>query len=211
MMLSPWHLMTLVAMACGAVIPGPCSFAPDQRWDCSLGDPCPEGFACAQDGFCKSADIACGDGERLCSYESLERVGICVSDDEFSSSTAHCGDCFNRCHGGGGCEDGVCVGGVDAGACVVARGHYDCPGGEVCVDDDDDDDGVGACVAGSFGAGGTFGDCDSGDDCEGGLCAYGVCSRPCDIGCPAFMICDDDAIPGGLCVPSDDAAICAGL
>ena len=198
--MTPWHLFTILAMACGAVVPGPCSFQPDPQWDCSLGDPCAEGFACASDGFCKSADIACGDDETLCTYASLDRVGICVADVDFDSASAHCGGCFQRCRGGAVCEDGACVDEPAAGVCVPPRGHFDCPAGQGCQADNDV---AGHCDASVVvGDGGAFAGCDSGADCEGGLCTDGVCTRPCDIGCPAFMVCDDGAIPGGLCVPA---------
>lgn len=207
--MTPWHVVTMVAMVCGAVVPGPCSFVPDPRWDCSLGDPCPSGFACAADGHCKSADIACADDETLCTYPTLAEVGLCVSTAAMATSSAHCGACFARCRGGSSCVDGRCVDEPAPGACVRARGHFDCPGGEVCEDDDDGDD-FGRCVAKAVGAGRVFDGCDDGVDCDGGLCHEGLCTRPCDVGCPAFSTCDDDAIPGGLCVPQPDEARCEG-
>lgn len=205
-MITPWHALTAVAMVCGAVVPGPCGFNPDPRWDCSLGDPCPSGFACADDGFCKSADVACGSGQALCEYAALDDVGICVDEAAFASDPAHCGGCFQRCRGGAVCTDGVCDGEPAAGACLTARGHYDCPGGDVCVDDDGD--GVGACVAGDGGPAGTFDGCDDGDDCAGGLCHDGLCTRPCDIGCPAASVCSSGAGTGGVCIVEAEA--CSG-
>ena len=203
--MTPWHVFTVAFMVCGAVVPGPCTFAPDPRWDCSLGDPCPSGFACASDGHCKSADIACADDEALCAYASLEQVGICVKETAFLDDVAHCGGCFTRCRGGSACVAGACVDEPAPGACVPSRGHFDCPAGEGCVDDGGD---LGHCAPGGVGDGGVFAGCDDGGDCEGGLCVDGVCTRPCDFGCPAFSTCDDGAIPGGLCVPLPAEARC---
>ena len=206
--MTPWHLFSVVVMVCGAVVPGPCSFTPDPRWDCSLGDPCPSGFACASDGHCKSADVACADDELLCRYPGLDEVGVCVATTATADSVAHCGGCFQRCRGGGACVDGACVEEPAIGACIVARGHFDCPAGEVCEDDDDGDVLIGRCVAKAAGPGRVFEGCDVNDDCDGGLCHEGLCTRPCDVGCPAFSTCDDDAIPGGLCLPLPDEARC---
>lgn len=196
--LSIWQILTAVLMVCGAVVPGPCSFVPDQQWDCSLGDPCAEGFACANDGYCKSADVACADNERLCTYPSLDRVAICVDERDLDTDPAHCGDCFNRCRGAAQCVDGACVDEIPEGRCVLARGHFDCAGGEVCQGAAKDDV-EGTCVGATAGAGRVFEGCDSGDDCDGGLCVDQICGRPCDFGCPAFSVCDESAIPGGLC------------
>lgn len=200
--MSIWQLLFWVA-ACGAVVPGPCSFSPDPRFECGSGDPCPRNFACAivdeasGRGFCKSADIACGDGETLCEVPGLSRVGQCVRDEDFETSATHCGGCFARCRGGVRCEGGACLDEPEDGACVAARGNFDCHAGEGCVD--------GVCVGGVAGAGVALDACTSGADCDGGLCEEGLCTRPCDFGCPAGTTCDDDAIPGGLCVPRADS------
>ena len=53
------QLLLGVVLVCGAFVPGPCSFDPHRDFDCSLGEPCAEKFACAADGYCKSADVAC--------------------------------------------------------------------------------------------------------------------------------------------------------
>jgi hypothetical protein len=126
MTMPPVWLLAAVLAACGSFLPGPCSYAPDPRFDCSLGVPCPENFACVP------AD---------------------------------------------------------------PRGNFDCRSGQACVD--------GACVegGGDVAAGRP---CDAAAECEGGLCVQGRCSRPCDFGCPRGFVCDDDAIPGGLCVPLPD-------
>jgi hypothetical protein len=193
------HLLLTVALVCGAVVPGPCSYEPDGRWECSLGDPCPETFACAKDGYCKSADIACADDEALCAYDGLDAIGICVNEAAFQTDSAHCGGCFARCRGGVTCEAGACIDEPAAGRCVLARGNFDCQGGEGCVDDGGG--AIGRCERGALGQRRVFEDCDDGSDCEGGLCDGGVCTRPCDFGCPADTVCDADAIPGGLCTP----------
>ncbi len=187
---------------CGAVVPGPCTFDPQRRYDCALGDPCERNFACAADGYCKSADIACGDGEERCEYPGLERVGICVRVEDLASSKTHCGACFDRCLGAGVCDGGVCTGAPAAGRCVLARGNFDCAGGVACVDDGDGD-GEGDCT-GSAGPGGVLEACATGADCADGLCVDGACTRTCDFGCPLGTVCDDDGAPGGVCVLGDD-------
>ena len=60
--MTAWHLLGLV-LVCGAIVPGPCTFDRQSKWDCSPGKACPTNFACAKDGYCKSADIACTDDE----------------------------------------------------------------------------------------------------------------------------------------------------
>jgi len=197
---SSW--LPVVAALCTAVVPGPCAYMPDPAYDCSAGDPCGTNLACvivddvSGRGFCRSADTACDDGTTLCKVPGLDRSGICVDDDDFAVSSAHCGGCFQRCRGGASCVDGVCADEIDDGACVIARGNFDCEGGEGCVE--------GVCVDGANGDGGVLDACDDGGDCDGGLCVAGVCTRPCDFGCPPTTTCDEDAIPGGLCVPVDD-------
>jgi hypothetical protein len=195
-------LPMVVVAACGAVIPGPCSYLPDPAFDCSAGDPCGENLACvvvdddSGRGFCRSADIACGDDSVLCAVPGLERSGVCVDVADLETSSTHCGACFARCRGGAACVSGACVDEVEDGACVDARGNFDCAGGEGCVD--------GVCVSGAAGAGATGAVCVDGADCDGGLCSDGVCTRPCDFGCPPGTACDAGAIPGGLCTPVPD-------
>lgn len=201
--MSPWHLLLGAALACGAFIPGPCNFDPQRRFDCNLADPCEENFACAADSYCKSADIACLESETRCEYPGLERVGLCVPDEDFASSKTHCGGCFARCLGGGACVEGACQGAPADGRCLLSRGSFDCGEGEGCVDDGDDDD-EGDCKAGADGPGRLLEACESGDDCEGGLCDGGLCTSPCDFGCTVGTECDEDAIPGGLCVPGEE-------
>ena len=196
-------LMVVLALASIAMIPGPCTFNPSREWNCDLGNPCPENFACADDGFCKSADVACDDEETLCSLEDRERVGHCVERASFDTDRVHCGSCFNRCEGAATCVDGACVGEPEAGACVAARGNYDCAQGDSCVDD--------VCTDGE-GPGPLLSLCDDATDCAGGLCERGVCTQPCDFGCPFGYRCDEGAIPGGICAPvpcSDDPLVCA--
>lgn len=101
--------------------------------------------------------------------------------------------------------------GVPIGTCRLSRGNYDCPNGEGCVDDGDGDD-IGVCEPGAEGSLATGQLCDSSSDCSGGICHNGVCTRPCDFDCPDGSICDDEAIPGGLCKAqscNDDPSICA--
>lgn len=206
-----WIPFVVVAV-CGAVVPGPCGYAPDPAYDCSAGDPCGVNMACvivddggdgsAGRGFCRSADIACEDRQTLCTVPGLERSGVCVDDDEFATSSTHCGDCFQRCRGAAECVDGACVDEIAQGLCVPARGNFDCTAGEGCTAEGEG----GVCKEGAAGAGKTLDACDDGGDCDGGLCAFsaagqGVCTRPCDFGCPPTTTCEADAIPGGLCVP----------
>ncbi len=202
--LSLWQLVGALAV-CGAFIPGPCTFDPHREFDCSLGDPCGRNFACADDGYCKSADVACLDGETRCEYPDRPRVGICVKDEDFQSSKTHCGTCFTICRGAGTCVDGLCQGEPADGRCVLSRGNTDCAAGQHCADDGDGDD-EGDCKSGA-GAGGVFDGCDTGADCASGLCAGGACTNTCDFGCALGATCDDAAVPGGLCVP-DDAEVC---
>ncbi|MDP2343717.1 MAG: hypothetical protein Q8O67_22350 [Deltaproteobacteria bacterium] len=200
-MIGSWPVVVVVVAVCGAVVPGPCGYAPDPAFDCSAGDPCARNLACVlvdpsspdSRGFCRSADVACEDGELLCAVPGLDRSGLCVPEEQLSTSSTHCGDCFARCRGGAQCVDGACVDEPVEGACVIERGNFDCGAGEGCVD--------GACVDDAAGPGGILAACEDGGDCDGGLCVEGVCSRPCDFGCAPTTACDDDAIPGGLCVP----------
>jgi hypothetical protein len=199
-----WPFIVVVVSVCGAVIPGPCGYAPDPAFDCSAGDPCARNLACVlvdpsdpgSRGFCRSADVACEDGQQLCAVPGLDRSGLCVPEEQFSTSSTHCGECFARCRGGSACVDGACVDEPAEDACVIERGNFDCGAGEGCVD--------GVCVDDAAGPGGILAPCDDGDDCDGGLCTQGVCTRPCDFGCAPGTECDDAAIPGGLCVPAPE-------
>jgi hypothetical protein len=214
--MTAWNVLFVVVLACGAIVPGPCTFHPQREWDCGLGDACPERFACAADGYCKSADIACNqDDEERCEVPGLTKVGLCVRKDEFPASKSHCGACFERCLGAGVCEDGTCNGAPTEGQCVRARGNFDCKGGARCktpANPNDLDDGAdGVCVAGEAGNGRVMDACSGDDDCEGGLCVEAggdlegkVCTRTCDFGCPLGTECDEDEVPGGLCVPTGD-------
>jgi len=101
------------------------------------------------------------------------------------------------------------------GQCYTDRGSFDCAAGQRCVSNDDIDDssGHGSCVDGAQ-DGGLFITCDFASECEGGLCENGVCTVPCDVGCPTGYTCDADAITGGLCVPeacADDSACGEGM
>jgi hypothetical protein len=160
------------------------------------------------------------EGDACADFDECGRGLICLG-----------GTCAQRCDNGFSCSDEtqscVAIGGgggmrscVDATGegesegegegegepdCLVERGNFDCPAGASCDD--------GACVRGGEGPVGTFGLCDADDDCSGGLCVNGVCSRPCDVGdgCPDAYTCDAAAIEGGLCVPDsclDNADIC---
>jgi|GEM_PF-638608 len=94
---------------------------------------------------------------------------------------------------------------VPDGTCRPERGNLDCEAGELCQDD-------GSCVDGA-GDGAMGALCESGDDCESGLCQNGVCTRTCDVegGCPSGYTCDEDSRLGGLCKAdscADDEGIC---
>jgi hypothetical protein len=190
------RVMFGVVMACGAFVPGPCNFDPRRDFDCNNAEHCDENFACAVDGYCKSADVACLDGEGRCEVPGLERVGVCVLEEDLQTSKVHCGGCFTRCLGAGTCIDGACEGAPAAGACLVERGHFDCPDDQVCD--------AGTCVDGERGDGDVRDACDSDADCRGGLCVDDVCTAPCDFGCAFGFTCDEAAIAGGLCVADDD-------
>lgn len=198
-----------LALACGAVVPGPCTFDPRRDFDCNLAEPCDENFACAVDGFCKSADIACLDGQARCEVPAAgaapgERVGLCVAEEDFATSKSHCGLCFQHCLGAGTCVEGACVGAPPAGECLPERGHFDCSQSEQCED--------GRCLDGERGRAGLGEACEQNRDCQGGLCVDGgpaqrdgrVCSSPCDFGCAFGFFCDQGGAPGGLCVPRED-------
>jgi MYXO-CTERM domain-containing protein len=96
----------------------------------------------------------------------------------------------------------------------MERGHWDCDNGYECVDDDDGDD-TGTCeqVPENADKSGTGALCDGSNDCAGGLCHNGVCTKPCDFDCSTIggYECDATAIPGGLCKAvscADDESIC---
>ena len=98
-----------------------------------------------------------------------------------------------------------------AGTCRLARGNYDCPNGQGCVDDGNGD-ALGNCEPGAEGDLPLGSLCETASDCSGGICYNGVCTRPCDFGCPDGSTCDEAAIPGGLCKANscnDDESICA--
>ena len=202
--LGTWPVVVVVAV-CGAVVPGPCGYAPDPAFDCSAGDPCARNMACVlvdpsspdSRGFCRSADVACEDGELLCAVPGLDRSGLCVPEAQLSSSSTHCGGCFSRCRGGAACIEGACVDEPAPDTCLIERGNFDCGAGAACK--------AGVCVDDAAGKGRILQACADGDDCDGGLCAQGprgsICTRPCDFGCAPTTVCDDDAIAGGLCVP----------
>lgn len=192
-----------LAFVCGAFVPGPCTFDAQREFDCSLGDPCARNFACADDGYCKSADIACLDGEARCEYPGLERVAICVKEEDLLTSKTHCGACFTRCLGAGSCGDGTCEGAPAASRCLRSRGNFDCNAGDACVGDTTGAD-EGVCAQGAAGVGRILDGCARESDCEGGLCVQGVCTRTCDFGCAFATACDAEAAPGGVCVPIDD-------
>ena len=209
-MLSPWSTVFVgVVVVCGAFVPGPCSFDPQRKFDCSLGAPCERNFACADDGYCKSADVACLDGEQRCEVPDHARVGLCVKDEDLATSKTHCGACFAHCLGKGECKNGECTGAPAAGRCILSRGHFDCAAaGLVCVDDGNGDD-EGDCAAGTPGKGALLAACKEARDCASGICAVtgagadgvGVCTSTCDFGCAFGTQCDDSLAPGGVCVP----------
>jgi len=93
--------------------------------------------------------------------------------------------------------------------CNLNRGNWDCPNTHGCVDNGDEDE-WGVCTEGAYGRGGTGDVCESGSDCNSGLCDRGLCTRPCDVNnpcdaiyeCAADMLPDDGAGGGtGLCRP----------
>lgn len=105
------------------------------------------------------------------------------------------------CGGDEACSQGGCIpdgggGGGGSGACDEERGNMDCPSGFGCVDGvceegEDDGDNVGSL-------------CDRDRDCATGLCERGVCTVTCDDDggdCRDGFECDEDRVPGGLCVP----------
>jgi serine protease len=91
-------------------------------------------------------------------------------------------------HGGAHAHDGS----ETDGSCDPARGNWDCPANQGCVD--------GICVEGEQGRAKLGDACNDDAQCSSGLCDRNVCTRPCDAdGCPTGAICDASAIPGGMC------------
>ena len=121
----------------------------------------------------------------------------CVSDvcRATCDGPADCSD-DETCSSGGCVPDGGGGGGGGGGACDEARGNMDCASGFGCVDGvceegEDDGDNVGTL-------------CDRDRDCATGLCERGVCTVTCDEDdgdCRDGFDCDEDRVPGGLCVP----------
>ncbi|MBI1944862.1 MAG: S8 family serine peptidase [Deltaproteobacteria bacterium] len=107
------------------------------------------------------------------------------------------GDCGanERCAGGACVPDGG-GGGGGTGLCDEARGNMDCPSGSGCVD--------GVCEEGEDDGANVGALCERDRDCATGLCELGVCTVTCDFDdgdCKDGFDCDDDRVPGGLCVP----------
>jgi MYXO-CTERM domain-containing protein len=187
-------------------------FGDDEQGACLPAGSGREGDSCADFDDC-ARGLLCLD--RKC-YQRCDR-GFQCSDDEQSCSGlgADAGGmtiCMPLAGGGDGGE-GEGEGEGDNGGnddsadreCDSARGNFDCPQGQSCTDN-------GACVLGE-GPTGTFGLCDADNDCSGGLCVNGVCTRPCDVvgGCPRGYTCDAEEIPGGLCRADscgDDDSLC---
>ncbi|OGQ14169.1 MAG: hypothetical protein A2138_27875 [Deltaproteobacteria bacterium RBG_16_71_12] len=119
----------------------------------------------------------------------------CV-DDTCRSACVGDGDCGagEVCAGGGCVPDG---GGGGGGAeCDEARGNMDCPSGSGCVD--------GACEEGEDDGDNVGTLCERDSHCATGLCERGVCTVTCDDDggdCRKGFECDEDRVPGGLCVP----------
>jgi MYXO-CTERM domain-containing protein len=148
------------------------------------------------------------EGDRCSDFDECGRGLICLGgtcaqrcDRGFS-----CGDASQTCRaisGGNGMQFCSPVGAEGEGegegegenrGCDGRRGNFDCPVGQRCED--------GECVPGE-GEVALYGLCERNSDCADGLCENGACTNPCDIdgGCPGGYRCEEDAIPGGLCVP----------
>ena len=93
--------------------------------------------------------------------------------------------------------------------CNLNRGNWDCPNTDGCNDNGDEDE-WGICVEGTYGPNGTGDVCETGADCNSGICDRGLCTRPCDINtpCDAIYECVADMLPPdgegngtGLCRP----------
>jgi MYXO-CTERM domain-containing protein len=157
---------------------------------CSDFDQCARGLICLGGTCSQRCDrgFSCGDASQTCTAISG------------GNGMQFCSPVGGEGEGEG--EPGEGEG--ETGECDPRRGNFDCPVGDRCDD--------GACVPGE-GEVALYGFCESDSDCADGLCANGVCTNPCDIdgGCPGGYRCEDDAIPGGLCVPDscrDDESIC---
>ena len=162
-----------------------------------------EGQACGDVEECARGLLCTGTCEQRC-----DRGFECANDAQSCGASGFTNSGMNTC-GPGGAEgegEGEEGEGEPQAECDVDRGNFDCPAGSSCDD--------GECVDGE-GPRKNFELCANDDECAGGLCVNGVCSRPCDVvdeGCPAAYSCDEGAIPGGLCVPEsclNNEALCA--
>ncbi len=173
-----------------------------------------EGQACTDVGECAHGLLCTGTCEQRC-----DRGFQCVDDAQTCGASGFTSSGMNTCQGAEGegegegeanegeGEEGEGEGNEGEGDqdCDPRRGNFDCPSGKSCDDGD--------CVQGE-GPKKNFELCGGDGECAGGLCVNGVCSRPCDVvddACPGSYRCDDEAIPGGLCIPDscfENEALC---
>lgn len=155
---------------------------------------CDQGFTCSQDQAC---------------FE-LPGFSYCYSVDSGTTGNGDDGDDGDDGNGydqGGGNDDAEPPRNDE---CNMVRGNFDCPDGQGCVEDEDAH-GYSVCEDGAHGDVGSGGLCEENEDCNGGICLNGVCTRPCTYGCPGGYTCDLEAAPGGICRPEscqDQEAIC---
>jgi hypothetical protein len=167
-----------LALFAAAAIPGPCSYDPHPELDCGQGQSCPQGMACASDGFCKPGP---GDGiapEARCDPQACAS-GVCIQ-----------GRCAEECDtvacsAGFHCEPGA--------GCVADRegcNPENCRFPDFCENE--------TCRAG---AGCDPQNCPPPGFCEGDQCIAGSCDTS---NCPPPGVCNNgvcDAVDPGGCEP----------
>lgn len=117
------------------------------------------------------------------------------------------------CNGNGDCQSQRCVADNGQSICVTGcdprLGHYDCPENAGCVPNNQEDlSQGGVCIPGRVGSGAVGSACQTGAECEFGICADGKCTVWCTDsgGCGSFggdgYACDDSEVQPGICRPS---------
>ena len=182
---------------------------------CSTASDCDAGFQCIETnvdsfniciqtgegsvGDACSRSYDCGEGLRCIENQCTERCALgysCSSAQQTCDNGICQGTPIGEGEGEG--EPGEGEGEGEAGTCSEARGNWDCQSGFECSG--------GQCLP-VVSEGAFVGElCTDDSDCRGGLCDRGVCTKPCDYSCEDGYVCDQEAIPGGLCKAESCAA-----